>query len=217
MRQWLLRGANQRSYEPARALVAPAVEHTRPLEWLLRQCDLVRPWVNREPNKQVVRGLWRIGEEKTWRCYEPVRLAWRFRRDLGLKIAEDRQIVEDGRAYAFWIQARTGYTAPTMQQLGMLGRIFLMAAKEAGYDQLGLYIADMRRIEGDARHVDFLSLDDLPLASESEAQDTLQLFANAYDTLLREGFDPAAIKKKRRDEREAAKRRESRDDLFPDH
>jgi hypothetical protein len=96
------------------------------------------------------------------------------------------------------MQMRTGETAPTSTHLGLLGRLFMLQSVRAGYSGVGLFIADMRSISGDERDLRLIPVSHLNLASESEAECKLQLFADAHDQLIREGFDPRAERKARR-------------------
>ena len=97
------------------------------------------------------------------------------------------------------MQMRTGVTAPTIDHLSLLGRLFFMIqAERAGYSDVGLFIADMRTVDGDARSLRLISVSELCLASEEQAEQKLQLFADAHDHLMREGFDPKAERMARR-------------------
>lgn len=74
----------------------------------------------------------------------------------------------------------------------MLARLFLIQAERMGHPELGLLIANMRSTTGDERDVVLLGLDDLPVASEPDAKEMIQNSVDAYDALLRSGFDPKA-------------------------
>lgn len=187
------------------------------LAWLERQCDLLRLPSNREPNREVIRALYEFGATRSWTCHKPVPLPLGFRADLGLKVSGDLQVVEGGRPYLVWFQLRRGSTAPSPKELSLLARVFVMAREEAGYEELGLYIVDMREMDGNKRAISLWSLDDLCMTSEAEVTSTLQLFADAYDVLRAEGFDPKVEKKRRAEGRAAAARASGRspmDDLF---
>lgn len=201
-RRYLLRGAGPFSYDPARAAAPFALDHSLDLNMLLRQVALTRPPNGREPNAQVVRTLWRLGDEKRWVTHDPPRWCLDFRSDLAVAIHADRLVVEDKQAHLFWMQMRTGVTAPTMDQLCLLGRLFMIQAARAGYSDVGLFIADVGAVDNDARFLRLISVSELCLASEEEAEQKLQLFADAHDQLVREGFDPKAERITRRRKRE---------------
>ena len=107
-------------------------------------------------------------------------------------------VVEDEKPYLFWMQMRMGITAPTPVQLALLGRLFMLQAARAGYSDVGLLIADMRNVDGDERVLRLIPIAELVIASEAEAESKLQLFADAHDQLMREGFDPKAERMARR-------------------
>jgi len=203
-RAYLLRGPGPFGYDPARAAAPFALDHSCSLEMLLRQCELTRPPDGRKPNCEVIRSLWRLGEDKRWVTYDPPHWQFDFRSDLAVSIRADRLVVENKKPHLFWMQMRTGITAPTPPQLALLGRLFMLQAARAGHSDVGLFIADMRSISGDERNLNLISVADLRLASESEAERKLQLFADAHDQLVREGFDPKAerIARRRRHDRE---------------
>jgi hypothetical protein len=130
--------------------------------------------------------------------HDAPRWALPIRADMAIPIYSDRLVVEHGRAYLFWMQMRTKYMVPDHRHLGLLGRLFLIQAKLAGYTDVGLMIADMRSVDGDERSLSLLSLDDLQLASVEAAEGAVQQIAHAYDNLIAEGFDPDAERRARR-------------------
>ncbi len=197
-RRYLLQGAGPFSYDSARAAAPFALDHSLNLDMLLRQCELTRPPNGRKPNAQIIRSLWRLGGEKQWASYDPPRWQLDFRSDLAVPIRADRLIVEDEKPYLFWMQMRMGITAPTTAQLALLGRLFMLQAARAGYSDVGLLIADMRNVDGDERVLRLIPIAELVIASEAEAESKLQLFADAHDQLMREGFDPKAERMARR-------------------
>lgn len=197
-RRYLLRGAGPFSYEPARSAAQFALNRSLKLDMLLRQCELTRPPCGREPNQQIIRSLWRLGGEKTWITHDPPHWQLDFRADLAVSIRADRLVVENDKPHLFWMQMRTGVTAPNNSHLALLGRLFMLQAMRAGYSDVGLLIADMRDVSGDERSLRLIPLSELTLASEAETAKMLQLFADAHDQLKREDFNPKAERLARR-------------------
>ncbi len=197
-RRYLLQGAGPFSYDPARAAAPFALEHSLSLDMLVRQCEMTRPPDGRTPNTQIIKSLWRLGGEKKWSSYDPPRWQLDFRSDLSVTIRADRLVVENQSPYLFWMQMRKGVTAPTHSQLALLSRLFMIQAARAGYSDVGLIIADLRDVEGDERVLRLMSTAELGLPSEAEAESKLQMFADAHDQLVREGFDPKAERVARR-------------------
>jgi len=116
--------------------------------------------------------------------------------------------MKDGRPFLLWLQLRQTQKVPTERHLGMLARLFLVQAARMGHSDIGLLIADMRSSTDDTRDCVLLSVDDLLLPSEAEAEAMVQDIAHAYDALAAEGFDPKS-------ERAARRGRHSNDrDLF---
>jgi hypothetical protein len=201
-RAYLLRGAAEFGYGPARSAAPFALVRSAefPLQALLKQCALTRPPSGVGPNSQVIRALWDIGGERRFKVYDAPSWHFDFRSDLALAIRADALVVEDGVASLFWMQMRTGNSGLNPRQMGLLGRLFKMEAERRGYPDLGLIVADLGRVEGEKRIHNLLSLDQLDLVPEDDADRKLQLFADAHDELVKAHFDPKA-------EREARKRR----------
>ncbi len=59
----------------------------------------------------------------------------------------------------------------------------------------------MGNLDGDERVLALLCLDDIPLWSVKDVEQTSQAIINAYDYLMREGFDPNRERRTRRDRR----------------
>jgi hypothetical protein len=201
-RRYLSRGAGPFSYDPARAAAPFALDQSLGLDFLLRQCNLTLPPDGRLPNCQIIRSLWRLGGVKRWITYEPPRWQLNFRSDLAVSIRADRLVVEGERPYLLWMQMRTGQTAPSVVELALLGRLFMIQAARAGYSDVGLLIADMRGVSGEERELRLTSVADIRLVPEAEAERKLQMFADAHDLLIKEGFDPKAERMARRRRRD---------------
>lgn len=190
---WLLRGAFSWGYAPSRSALSHALQHTASLEWLLRQCDLTQPPSGREPNKQVIRGIWRLGSEYSWKVYDAPDWYLDFRPRLATRIPADCLIVENDRPHLFWLQMRTGGAAPNEKQLALCVRMALRRAELGGHPELGMIIADMRNSDGNTREALVRKAEDFSLPSIDELEATLQIFADAHARLVEEGFDPKAV------------------------
>jgi hypothetical protein len=116
---------------------------------------------------------------------------------MAIPINSDCLLVEKQRPYLFWMQTRTSRMVPSLANLGLLARLFLIQAEREGYGEVGPLIADMRVLEGDQRSLSLFTLDDLPVASQDVARSGVQMMADAYDHLKAEGFDPRAERRSR--------------------
>ena len=94
---------------------------------------MTRPTQGREPNKQIIRARWDLGASKAWKVYDAPTWRLPFRAHLSTRIPADCLIVEADRPFLFWMQMRQGSTAPTIQQMALLGKRKPMTAyRDAG-------------------------------------------------------------------------------------
>lgn len=209
-RRWLLGGPAAFSNDPARAAARFALTRELPLEVLIRNVRGASRPLGRDANAEIVEAVWHHHVERDIRAHDAPNWLFDFLAGFGIRIAADLLAVEGGKASLFWLQTRRG-AAPSLTQLGMLQRLFLLKARDSDFEDVGLTILDLGQpIEGGGRVVKPYAIGDLPMPSEDDARAMLQTFADAHALLVAENFA------KTRAEHRAKQRRPSKgqDDLF---
>lgn len=209
-RRWLLGGPAAFSNDPARTASRFALTRDLPLEVLLRDVRRASRPLGRDANAEIVEAVWHHHVNRTIGAHDAPNWLFDFLAGFGVRIAADLLAVEDGRASLFWLQTRRG-AAPSLAQLGMLQRLFLLKARDSDFEDVGLTILDLGQpIEGGGRVVKPYAIGDLPMPGEDDARAMLQTFADAHAILMAENFA------KTRAEHRAKHRRPSKDqdDLF---
>lgn len=200
-RRWLLGGPAAFSNDPARSAARFALSREMPLDVLVRQCRAASRPLGRDANAEVVEALWHFAEGRSIATHDAATWHFDFLAGFAVRIAADLLAVENGRANLVWLQTRRG-GAPSVAQLGMLQRLFLLKAKDSDYEDVGLIILDLRDTADGRRIVRPYEIGDLSIPDEAEAEAMLQIFADAHAQLVAEGFA------KTRAEHRARRRRE---------
>lgn len=184
-------GGGPSLYADAKALVPAAFSRAVPLGQLIRACQSFRLSTARKPGEAVIRAAWGIGRDGA--IVKDVGIAWPFnaRPNLPLVVEADFILIEDGRPVVVWVQARRTHCA-TPRQFGLLYRLFLIAAQLQGQDDVGFRIMDMRDGTSDERIPRLYGPENLDIPTEARANELMQVFADAYDRLVAEGYQRPA-------------------------
>jgi hypothetical protein len=190
-RRWLLGGPAAFSNDPARKAARFALTRELPLDLLLRSVRQASRPLGREANAEIIESIWSYHVARQISTHEAPHWRFDFLAGFGVKIAANLLAVEDGKASMFWLQTRRR-AAPSLKQLGMLQRLFLLKVRDSDYENVGLTILDVGQlIEGGGRIVKQYMIGDLPMPTEDEARVMLQTFADAHAILLAENFAEA--------------------------
>jgi hypothetical protein len=187
-RRWLLGGPAAFSNDPARKTAKYALTRELPLEVLLRNVRQMSRPLGRDANAEIIEAVWRHHSGRQIRTYDAPTWRFDFMAGFGVKIAANLLAVEGGDASIFWLQTRRG-AAPSLPQLGMLQRLFVLKARDSDFEKVGLTILDLGQpAEGEGRVVKCYRIGDLPMPTEDDARAMLQTFADAHALLVAENF-----------------------------
>lgn len=187
-RRWLLGGPSAFSNDPARNAARFAITRELPLDVLGRNVRHASRPLGKDANAEIVEALWHYHLGRTIVVRDAPNWTFDFGPSFGVRIAADVLAIENDKASLVWLQTRRG-AAPSVRQLGMLQRLFLLKTKDSDYESVGLTILDLREtIEGGGRLVRSYVIGDLPIPGEDEAAAMLQTFADAHALLVAEDF-----------------------------
>ena len=170
-----------------------------PLQAAITACMRRGAPAGRLHNVEVVKIIYQVAAGRLVSCYDFPSMPYVFRHDLSTRLPVRSLIIERGHPKFPIFQPRRTFN-PSIAGLGLIGSVLRDSIIKDDFASADIELVDMSLYPGTKqRRCDIYSLEKLPLLPEAELQARLQLFADAYDLLIREEFRPKARPTRRKD------------------
>lgn len=198
-------GGGPSLYAEVKALVPDAFGRRHPLPALEAACQGFRTDLARRLGVGIIRAVWGVGADGM--RVKPMGVSWPYEILPGLPLLVEADFImrEGDQACVVWVQPRLTHV-PDRRQLGLLCRLFMIAAQLRGQDDVGFRVLDLHEGTAIERRAQLLKPDDLDVPDEAKAHELMQILADAYRLLMAEGYQRPA--RRLRPQR-------GQDDLFP--
>jgi hypothetical protein len=188
---WYSRPPGAFNYQPAKRLAGPALSHAAPLPALEFACATSGAPAGRRQNLEVVQMLWAAGEGRSLRFVDLKPGAYSIRRDMAVPLSATGFYTERGVVRLLWLQPRRTL-ALDLERLGMMCAILRAVFARDGLDEAVVEILDLSAPGGRERQMRILHEACLPVPTSDVVGARLQVFADAYDSLVASGFQKPA-------------------------
>lgn len=182
------------NYHPSQVVARAVLSGRLSLQACLTVCERIGTDAGRASNAEVVRLLWNTYRDREYLCHAVPfkRRSYDLRRGYPVGVDLRFYVVDDGRPVLFVLQPRRA-AGPTLSQFGLFAGILRKGFIKDDFETADIEIFDASIPPGlKQREARRYRLADLAVPTAEEIDSQIQMFVEAFDLLVKEGFSPPA-------------------------